>query len=525
MTGRHYFKLRTMGYFSCVLAQAMCFAASANAASGPVSVAPSPIVNDLRNLLITSHVVYPQQIHTGDNGDTLYWTKDNIAGSARALEILPGESLTKAARSYLEQASFSCKGQFAEKVDQPRKIGYMTVLKADTACVDNADNPGTSMLFVLHRGNLGIIAQQDTVDQLSDAMSDRDALISAAASVPDSPPVFAEQPPVEQPVVQASAAAVEAVSPPSLQIAANPPAPVQQAAAQPEAMAQPQAAVDDPQPAPPQKGPAEKTTTWATAATTLTSFFTASPQKGLTTTPGLTLGLQISRYKYREQTGSADPFVNLVSYPLGIVAAYTTPPLPSFYNAYLRLGGRFAFGPAHYSSASGTASGQVNNIWEIRGLIGKDFTYGDVDFSPYTGYAVRYLYNDARGLTSLGTSGYRRQSVYQYIPLGLTSRLGLTDGARLALNTEYDLFTAGTQKSYLSDPNPTWGNIVNHQRHGFGFGGSIMFQMRGWSAGPWFDYWHIKDSDFLPIPGSPGLGGMEPDNKTTELGLKITKTM
>lgn len=480
MTGRRCFRPYVIGAFWCALAQGIC------SSTGALAATSSPMMSDLQNILVSSHVTTAQQLETGVDSHAFYWRANNLQGSARELAPLPGGDLMKTAELYLQGISFSCKGQFAERLGQPRRTGDVTTLQADTACVDGGNNPASAVLFVTHQGGLGVIVQKGAVGQLSSAMINVDALVSAAVALPDHAP---------------------------------PPA-VQETTIQPQAP-EPIAAPSSPQETVSQNIPAEQ----AKAVPVAPAPRAAYRRNDLSTWSGFTFGLEISRYKYREQTGNANPFVDISSYPMGVTAAYTTPPLQGLSDAYFRLDGRFALGPAHYSSASGTASGQTNNIWEIRGLIGKDYTYGPVDLSPYTGYGFRYLYNDARGLTSLGSAGYRRQSTYQYIPIGLTSRFRLTDAARLSVNTEYDFFTAGTQKSYLSDANAAYGNIVNHQSHGMGLRGSVMFQQSGWSVGPWFDYWHIKDSNVVPIPGDPGHIGMEPDNTTTEVGLRITRTM
>ena len=199
----------------------------------------------------------------------------------------------------------------------------------------------------------------------------------------------------------------------------------------------------------------------------------------------------------------------------GIEASYTAPlPSPSW---YFTGEGRYARGTVDYrSDGSGTANDQRDEVWEIRGLVGKDFVGNTIALSPYTGYAFRYLYNDARGTSSLGAAGYRRQSTYQYIPLGVTTRFRVLDQSRISANIEYDVFTSGTQKSYLSDVNPIFIDLVSHQHQGMGARGSLLFENKGWAAGPWFNYWHIGESEGF-------FGANEPNNKTREVGFKITK--
>jgi TPR repeat protein len=242
------------------------------------------------------------------------------------------------------------------------------------------------------------------------------------------------------------------------------------------------------------------------------------------TQQGLDVGGDISAYQYNETVNEVS-FVHHGSNKVGLEGGYTYVVQPV--DAFMRAETRYAHGGANYSSAAGIALGQPDNLWDTRVLAGKDFTLGEgFSMSPYAGVGFRYLYNDARGDTNLGIPGYRRESKYRYVPLGSTERYALGEQMRLSLNLEYDLFTGGTQKSYLSDAVPAHGDIMNHQSAGVGARGSLLFETSfagGLSVGPWFDFWHIKDSDQVAIPGDPGFGLTEPNNKTTELGLKVVK--
>ncbi len=247
----------------------------------------------------------------------------------------------------------------------------------------------------------------------------------------------------------------------------------------------------------------------------------APEQISLATQPGLYVGVFSSRYKYMESVPGSDPFVDHAGWKKGAEAGYTHVFLPG--DVFVRAEGRFSHGAVNYSSANGVALNQPENEWEVRGLAGKDFVLDTFCLSPYAGFGFRGLYNDARGAASISGHGYRRESRYQYIPVGFTHRFGLGEQTRLATNIEYDFFTGGTQRSDLSDADPAEGDVLNHQHSGEGVRGSLLLEMAGWSAGPWFSHWRIGKSDLVPIPGAPGLGLEEPDNKTTELGFKIVR--
>jgi hypothetical protein len=49
-----------------------------------------------------------------------------------------------------------------------------------------------------------------------------------------------------------------------------------------------------------------------------------------------------------------------------------------------------------------------------------------------------------------------------------------------------------------------------------------MWQFKRWGFGPFFNYWHIEQSDTSCATGSTyGLCGYEPTNHTTEVGAQV----
>lgn len=243
-----------------------------------------------------------------------------------------------------------------------------------------------------------------------------------------------------------------------------------------------------------------------------------APPIGLATRRGFDVGAHVSRYKYHEVVDGA-PFMNTKGDKIGAEVAYTHG-LDN--NWFLRGEGRLTYGTVVYSG-SGTSKNNHDFIREVRGLVGKDYIFNNFGLSVYSGYATRFLYNDIRGLSSSGAAGYRRESYYEYVPLGVTHRFKVNDQGRLATTFEYDFFTKGEQRSVLGDADPAFSTLENDQGAGyFSARGSLLYETATWSLGPWIDYWHIRDSKVNCIPG---LCGLEPENKTTEVGFKIVKKL
>jgi hypothetical protein len=251
---------------------------------------------------------------------------------------------------------------------------------------------------------------------------------------------------------------------------------------------------------------------WATAALAGTAQAeTKAPPEGLSIRTGWEIGGLLSDYRYEEPD-----FMWLKGKRIGITGAYTA---ANPNRAYARLEMRASYGDLDYQG-SGTLSGVPDYLFELRALAGRDYALGSsMAWSPYVGVGIRLLYNDLRGTTSTGQLGYRRESKYFYIPLGVTLRMPLGAEWVLAPQLEYNGFVRGSQRSYLSDTGLPLSDVTNQQRQGRGYRVQVMFESRRWSIGPWLDYWNVKDSDVQQI--APGVGGMEPANWTREAGVEV----
>lgn len=245
------------------------------------------------------------------------------------------------------------------------------------------------------------------------------------------------------------------------------------------------------------------------------SLFAQEEEKiSLKTVDTIEIGLQSYWYKYGEEFNELFFMSNTGFKYGGSLTGINTIADDYFVISDIRL----TTGYVEYKSASGTGS-VADNMYELRILFGKDVVFDKYLLSLYIGAGYRYLYNDLR---DLGSGGYRRESSYRYIPLGVTHRFMLNTTTRISTTFEYDYFVNGKQKSYLSDVSLSYatkyGNPINKQNNGYGMRISTVYEKKVWSAGMFFNYWNIKDSEINYYPSGTV---MEPKNYTQELGVEL----
>ncbi|MDO8207387.1 MAG: hypothetical protein Q7T38_06155 [Gallionella sp.] len=238
----------------------------------------------------------------------------------------------------------------------------------------------------------------------------------------------------------------------------------------------------------------------------------------LKTKSGQEIGVTVSSYDYQEPSLN----VSLKATKLGMDYKGAVALEEGW---FIRGNFGYANGRADYSG-SGTLSARPDWYYELRGMIGKDFDQGNYVISPYVGLGYRYLFNDLRGVSSTGASGYRRKSEYSYLPVGMTHQIKLESQAKLLTTLEYDHLISGQQTTYITDVTNLIADQVNKQRHGYGIRGSVYYEKGSWSFGPWFQYWNINQS--ASTTATVTLLGVtynatfwEPKNKTTEIGLRF----
>jgi hypothetical protein len=236
----------------------------------------------------------------------------------------------------------------------------------------------------------------------------------------------------------------------------------------------------------------------------------------LKTQTGYDIGLSLSSYKYQEPG-----YMSSKGVKMGL-DLHTVKVLQN--DLFVRGDLRYAFGTVDYNG-SGSDSGEPDWYIEARGLVGKDWAISGAVLAAYTGVGYRYLFNDGRGITSTGYAGYRRESNYLYLPVGIIHRMAINDQARLESTLEYDRLLAGKQISRLSDAGLLQ-DITNNQNNGYGLKLSVMYHKSDWAIGPYADYWNIGQSDMAAVYNQNGTlfgSGAEPKNNTVEFGLKGSK--
>jgi len=241
-------------------------------------------------------------------------------------------------------------------------------------------------------------------------------------------------------------------------------------------------------------------------------------------------GTELYRYSYKE------PVFNLEIKGLqyGVFGTYIYRPAKEdalrseVLNMY-KLDARFAFGPVDYSSdPSGQLEDEDNYAFELRGIAGYDHLVNErFLLTGYGGFGFRYLNNDSGGQqTTTGAYGYERVSNYFYLPLGVETLHQITPYWKIATNLEWDILLSGEQTSYLSDVDSDYPDLENDQDRGYGARGSAKIIKEGESVDlffePFFRYWKIQDSRVATAVGNGvAIAGLEPDNNTTEYGVKF----
>ncbi len=250
----------------------------------------------------------------------------------------------------------------------------------------------------------------------------------------------------------------------------------------------------------------------------LTGIETASAEVlSLRSSDSVEVGFQAYSYEYEEKLNGSF-FMETKGEKYGVSVAG----IKTIDDYFIKADYRYATGDVTYKSASGT--GDVSdNVHEMRAVFGKEVLIDNYLLGSYLGIGYRLLNNDLR---DLGAGGYRRESRYTYVPIGVFHRFHVTSESRITTNIEYDYFISGEQKSYLSDVSPAhaavFGDPVNKQKDGHGWRGSVAYELETLSLGVFVNYWEIKDSQTNYYTDGIVLYSVkEPYNETVEAGVEL----
>lgn len=261
----------------------------------------------------------------------------------------------------------------------------------------------------------------------------------------------------------------------------------------------------------------------------LTPLAALAQNTGLATKMANEIGVTVSGYQYTEPG-----IMSIKATKIGFDYSGTYAITSEFPNRndgwFVRGDVRYATGKGDYSSSTtGSLDDRIDWYYEVRGLVGKDFHFSNYALSPYAGLGYRHLFNDLRRVSSTSVPGYRRESNYTTLPLGVTHKMHLAHQARLLTTVEYSHLIRGRQNSKFSDIVGSNGIITaqdaeNRQSSGYGLRLGVSYQKDQWSVGPFVHYWNIKKSDTVSVTrsviGPVTLHIFEPANKTTEFGVK-----
>lgn len=271
-----------------------------------------------------------------------------------------------------------------------------------------------------------------------------------------------------------------------------------------------------PQPAPLSSADPDRTPEWSKPAPAVEFVPNSDPSIQPRTKTSIDAMFQFAHYKYYEKTGDSTLMATSgLKYGFGGSATGMIAG-----DWFVRFEGRYAFGDVDYVG-SGNSYDEPDDTFELRIMSGVDLPYGRVVIAPYAGVGYRNLFNDGRGITSTGFYGYRRDSQYIYAPIGADMRYLINRDSLLSLRLEADPFIAGWQTTHLSDVDPTYPDVTNKQKWGFGFKGELMYQYQRFSLGPYVHFWEIQDSEPAECDVfGPSVCLYEPHNKTLEYGIQ-----
>lgn len=191
----------------------------------------------------------------------------------------------------------------------------------------------------------------------------------------------------------------------------------------------------------------------------------------------------------------------------------------------IKLSLRYAQGRSKYTGGNAVipfgglvASGQDRYVYELRGTYEHQVQLLGQDLLPSVGIGYRNLTDH---LEQAGSGGYKRESEYYFINLGLAATFA-AGPLKITPKIGWNQLFKGKQYSYQYAGN---NDIGNKQETGRGLELSTMFAYAMTDGSevrvtPFFRYWKIPDSQWTFYTQHDAL--KEPDNMTREIGVNLS---
>ena len=254
----------------------------------------------------------------------------------------------------------------------------------------------------------------------------------------------------------------------------------------------------------------------------------ATPALGQTR-PGFEAGLEAFQIGYKEFV-EGDLFIREEGSMLGIRLGYVQPIAGGLFGRVLLSG---AAGSVDYDPLDEPI---VQDIDQSSGRIelhlGYDFMLGGTSITPFAGYGARLFEDESGGRqTESGLLGFDREINYDYIPVGLAASIPVGGRKRLTLSGQYNHLVGGDVINFFSRIEPEAPDVKLDFNGGHGLEASAMLSLpvgrrQAINVGPFVRHWELEASDTFTIvnPDDPSeaIVFQEPENRTTELGLRVS---
>ena len=255
----------------------------------------------------------------------------------------------------------------------------------------------------------------------------------------------------------------------------------------------------------------------------------ATPALGQTR-PGFEAGLEVFQIGYKE-FDEGDLFIRQDGRMVGIHLSYVQPIAGGLFGRALVSG---AAGSVDYDPLDEPVIEDLDqSSGRVELHLGYDFMLeGGASITPFAGYGAR-LYEDESGgrQTEGGLLGYDRKITYRYIPVGLASSIPVGGRKRLNLSAQYNHVIGGEVNNLFSRIDAEAPDVALDFNGGHGLEASAMLSLplgrrHAVNVGPFIRRWKLDDSDSFTLvnPDDPdeSITLMEPENRTTEIGLRLS---